>query len=111
MHNLNDNVNYTIISKYSRIHAKMSSEELVNRLLDMLSKELDEKYKKITIIYSGHGWKSGLSPYSGIVEYRDFIKMVVNGLKISKGSRVNEIRFILDCCYASNFTFYLGSFL
>jgi hypothetical protein len=28
MHNLNDNLNYTDMSKYSRVHGKMSSEEL-----------------------------------------------------------------------------------
>jgi hypothetical protein len=43
----------------------------------MLTKELDEKYHKITFIYSGHGWRSGIAPHTGVLEYKELAKILL----------------------------------
>ncbi len=50
-----------MISKYSRVHAKLSKKELLERIRNLKNEMEDHpSIQKLTFIYSGHGFKSGL---------------------------------------------------
>ena len=98
MQTLSDGFSYTVLSKYSRVHPKMSADELLRRLDDALTTELDSSFEKVTFIYSGHGWRNGLAVNNDIIEYKELVRTL-----LVRASTVRECRIILDCCYASSF--------